>query len=464
MSIENKKIAIKDLLLWDENARFPDKYFNSDQSDLIHFFVAKSDFKIKQLVEEIVKDLDLPQLEKLVVWSDGGSYIVLEGNRRLAAYKILSNPELVSDERLNKYLFTQSSVAKLDSSFLLECIVTDNKNEGFRYIDRKHANNNNEVNWQDTERSTYKVRRGSENHAEFIKIGIARIVRQLDIPEEMKDQILGKGYVTTFFRLVTTGPAKAEFRFEVDEKGALTVRDVDFKEKLKVIIHNVLRKKDFNDNEIDSRSLNKTDKIESYIKSVKIEDAKKVDAEIKNNTVEDIFGNKTVSITPGGKPPKATDKPIALRSRPQPTGLFTSVDIPFRIGNSNLRLLYEELRDIDVAQFPNATHDLLRSFLECSLIAFFKKNNEYEKIQKNAKHNPTLGEMLSHIVNGKCTSITDQNLIETIDQVKTDYDKPYSLERLHMINHNENWVSTERDVRVAWAKLEGLFKILLGSN
>ena len=457
MSIERKSIAIKDLHLWDENARFPDKYFNSDQKDLIQFFLNKSDFKIKQLIEEIVKDFDLPQLEKLVVWNDDSKYVVLEGNRRLTAYKILSNPALVSEEKLNKYLTEQKSILRIDDSFQIECLVADNKNEGLRYIDRKHANNNNEVNWQEPERSTYKVRRGSENQTEFIKIGIARIVRDLDLPEEMKDQILGKGYVTTFFRLVTTVPARAEFGFEVDENGDLIVKDKNFREKLKVIIYQVLRKKDFDNNDVDSRSLNKTDKIETYIKSVKPDDAKKVDAEIKRNTAEDIFGTKTVTISPGGK------KPVTLpRSRPQPTGLFTSVDIPFRIGSANLRILYDELRDIEVAKFPNATHDLLRSFLECSLIVFFKKHKEYSAIQKSGKHNPTLGEMLSHIINGKCKSITDQNLIDTIKQVKTDYDKPYSLERLHMINHNENWVSTEREVRSAWAKLEELFKILLG--
>lgn len=463
MSIENKKIAIKDLLLWDENARFPDKYFNSDQSDLIQFTLNKPDFKIKQLVEEIVKDFDLPQLERLVVWNDDGKFVVLEGNRRVTAYKLLSNPNLVSEEKLNKYLIEQKRNLKIEDSFEIECIVTDDKNEGFRYIDRKHANNNNEVAWQEPERNLYKIRRGSENQIELVKIGIAKVVRGLDLPEEMKDQVLGKGYVTTFYRLVASRAARTEFGFYLDEQGILVARDPDFHEKLKVIIHNVLRKKDFNNQDVDSRSLNKTEKIETYIKSVNPEDAKKVQAEIQQNTTEDIFGTKTVHIA-NPKPTKPIEKSGLMRSKPQPTGLFASVDVPYRIGNANLRILYEELRNIDVATYPNATHDLLRSFLECSLIVFFKKNSEYSAIQKNAKHNPTLGEMLTHIINGKCKSITDRNLIDTINQVKADYDKAYSLERLHMINHNENWVSTERDVRAAWAKLEGLFKLILSSN
>ena len=45
-----KKMKISDLILWDENARFPDKYFNSDEKELVRYFLSKSDFKLKQLI------------------------------------------------------------------------------------------------------------------------------------------------------------------------------------------------------------------------------------------------------------------------------------------------------------------------------------------------------------------------------------------------------------------------------
>ena len=50
MSIEKKSIPINNLRLWDENARFPDQYFNSDEGELINYFLSKPDFKIKQLI------------------------------------------------------------------------------------------------------------------------------------------------------------------------------------------------------------------------------------------------------------------------------------------------------------------------------------------------------------------------------------------------------------------------------
>ena len=90
-------ISIKKLSLWDENARFPDKYFNKTEKELIEYFISKKDFKLIEFAEEVVSEFDLPQLEKLVIYELNGKNIVLEGNRRLAVYKLLDDPDLASD-------------------------------------------------------------------------------------------------------------------------------------------------------------------------------------------------------------------------------------------------------------------------------------------------------------------------------------------------------------------------------
>ena len=99
--------------------------------------------------------------------------------------------------------------------------------------------------------------------------------------------------------------------------------------------------------------------------------------------------------------------------------------------------------------------------MERALIVFFKQVGEYSAIQRSDQHNPKLGEMLTHIINSKSAYIKDSNIINVVKQIKTDYDRPHSLERLNMINHNENWNSTEKEVRSAWSKIEGLMKIIL---
>lgn len=302
MANQIKNIAIKNLTLWDENARFPDKYFNQEESELIDYFLSNPEFKIKSFLQFIVQDFDLPQLENLVVWNNGEQNIVLEGNRRLTVYKLLNNPKLSKDLELQKFIENEKQKISISDDFELACVLVDDKEDAYRYITRKHYNGNNEVSWKETERAHYSRRRGNQNKAELTRIGISKIIRDLDLPEQMKEKVLGKGYETTFYRIISGTPAKEEFGYSFDEQGNLIVKDDQFKEKLKVIVYSVLNKKDIRGNAIDSRALNKNDKIESFIKSINIQDSQKVDEEMKSKTRENIFGDQTILLGP--KPTK----------------------------------------------------------------------------------------------------------------------------------------------------------------
>jgi hypothetical protein len=452
MSITTKEIKIGDLILWDENARLPDKYFNTDETELINYFLSKSDFKIKSLIEAIVKDFDLPQLEKLVVWSNQGQYIVLEGNRRLSAYKLLINPELTDDPSLKKYLIEQKSKTKIDGIYSLECLVTVDKEDGFRYIDRKHANGNNEVNWQDSERAHYNVRRGSKNQVELLKIGITKIVKDLDLPEEMKDQILGSGYVTTFFRILTTTPSKKEYGFEISDTGNLTVKDPEFKEKLKIIIYQVLNKKDFKGNEVDSRSLNKTDKIEDYIKSVDLKDAPKVEAEIQKNTIQNLFGEKNLLMSTGKKQrilPKSTNRSFLI-----PGSCKLCIN-ETKINNIYCELRNDLLLDDSPKAVPNAVGVLFRVFLEISIDYFLEKEG------LNVPKKTTLSGKITRcceIMEKK--DLANKKQLNNIRKVATDHNNILGIQNFHDYLHSYRTQPTSSDLKLKWDNLEEFFQIL----
>jgi hypothetical protein len=452
MSITTKEITIADLKLWDENARFPDKYFNTEETELINYFLSKPDFKIKPLIEAIINDFDLPQLEKLVVWNDNGQNVVLEGNRRLTAYKLLNNPELTGDVSLRKYLTEQKNKTNITDRFLLECLVAENKDDGLRYIDRKHANGNNEVNWQDSERAHYNVRRGSTNQGELLKIGITKIVKELELPDEIKEQILGSGYVTTFFRVITTTPAKKEYGYEIDENGNLTVKDPDFKEKLKIIIYNVLSKKDFKGNDVDSRSLNKTEKIEEYIKSVKVEDVSKVDEEIKKNTAEDLFGEKNIKVNSGGKQkeiPKSTNRTHLI---PASCNLI----IPeVKINNIYRELKDDLLLDDSKRAVPNAVAVLFRVFLETTIDCLLEKEgiNLPDKITLAGK----ITKCCDHLENQK---IATKKQLGNIRKVATDKHHLLGIQNFHDYVHSYKSHPSSSDLKSKWENLQEFFEIV----
>lgn len=449
-----KKFAIKDLTLWDENARFPDKYFNQQESKLINYFLSKSDFKIKQLIESIVKDFDLPQLEKIVVWNDGEENIVLEGNRRLTAYKLLNNPDLVNDKKLQDFIKTEKQKINISDNFELECVLVEDREDAYRYIDRKHYNGNNEVNWKDTERAHYSKRRGSESPLELIKIGIAKIVRELDLPEEMKEQVLGSGYVTTFYRIVTTTPAKREFKYSLDKKGNLFVGNKDFADKLKVIIYSVLNKKDVKGNPIDSRALNKTGKIEEFIKSVDKEDIKKVDEQIKANTTENIFGEKNINIGPSTRKQRVLPKSNSRK-------YLIPRSCSLRIEEFKINNIYRELRDnllLDETSnaVPNAVGVLFRVFLEICLDHYAKMN------QKNFKKDDTISKKIPWVVKSLEDKGYDKKIFNNINKVgSAKKENTYlSIDNFHEYVHSTTTQPSSNELKAKWDNLQSFFETL----
>ncbi|MBI5122641.1 hypothetical protein HZA75_02160, partial [Candidatus Roizmanbacteria bacterium] len=366
-----KNIAIKDLLLWDENARFPDKYFNTTEKELIEYFILKKDFKIKELAEAIIKDFDLPQIEKIVVYEYDERLIVLEGNRRLTVYKLLDNPSLTSNGELKSFFEMLKLKININNNFLIESLISKDREQGLRYIDRKHVFGNNEIGWKDTERALYNARRGRAKKIELFKIALTKNIKKLDIPEPMKEQVLGSGYVTNFYRIVESNPAWQLFGFSLSNSGDLKIKDKDFSEKLKVIIFNVLKKEDFKGNKIDSRSLNKNSEKERYLKSINKDDFVRVEKEIKNSKVKNIFGEESINIS----------KPNLIRSNPKSTtrNYLIPKTCTLQIQQTKINNVYHELKNdllIDDTNkaVPNAVGVLFRVFLEISIDFFLEKS------------------------------------------------------------------------------------------
>lgn len=452
MANQTKNLTIKELTLWDENARFPDKFFNQDESELIKYFLSKSDFKIKLLVESIVRDFDLPQLEKLVVWNDGAQNIVLEGNRRLTAYKILNNPSLVTEKKLIEFLNLERQKISISENFSLECIIVEDREDAFRYIDRKHYNGNYEVNWKDGERANYSIRRGGGGSLELIKSGIAKIVREMSLPEEMKEQILGQGYVTTFFRTVTTKPAQKMYGYYFEDN-AFKVKDTDFTNKLKVIIYSVLNKQDIQGNKIDSRTLNKKEEVEKFLESIKDEDTAKIDEKIKEKTVENIFGEKSVLIAPNT---------VKQKILPKSTNRNNLIPASCRLTIPEIKInnIFHELKDdlfLNGSKniVPNAVGVLFRVFLEISIDYF---------LEKEGIHLPTETKLSGKIT--KCAdvfetkSLANKKQLNNIRKVATDKNNLLNIQNFHDYIHSYKSQPSSSDLIYKWDNLQEFFQIL----
>lgn len=291
--MREEKIKISDLKLYSENPRFPQEYFNKSEKELINYLFNKKGEreKLKDLAKSIIDNIKLIPWERLIVYNEGEDYIVLEGNRRLIIYKLLLNPSLLDDKKLSSIF--EKSKGIIENSLKVDCLVTENLEKGLKYVELKHLETGYKS-WGEPERNKFKIRRGKAGEKEILKTEINKIVKELDLPQKLKEDVLGHGFVTTFYRIIAETPAKNYFGYKI-LKNSLEIQDKDFKDKLKIIIWDVLNKKDSKGKKIDSRSLNKVEEVTEYLTNLDVKkEIPKLEEKIKSSyeTKVDVFNNR----------------------------------------------------------------------------------------------------------------------------------------------------------------------------
>jgi hypothetical protein len=455
MSWQIKEMKIQNIYLDQFNIRIPITY--SSQNALIQDLFSNED--AFDLVKSISQYGIFPD-EFPIVIEEEKKKIVIEGNRRIAALKAMSEPDIVPSFK-NKLMDYQKN--KIET---IRVVIAPDRASAMTLIANKHTINLRRA-WKPL-RQAYFYKSQIENGksietlmSEYPEHDIIKFIRMLDMhklakaidygDEEVSSNVHDerKFPISNLERMYSDPKVRSFLGISFSEKGQVK-GSIPFEEFSKGYSRIV---EDVSSGEIDSRKYNSDKQREEYLK--KIPKSQTPNKQIKGSFSAANTKEKSVPKIEKGK------KEIGHKT---PKGLFQSASVPFKINSSPLKIMYDELRKINVADFSNATHDLLRSFLECSIITFLKAVGHYEKVQKNDNHNPKLSEMLTYLMSPRTHIIVDPNLLQAIDQIKQQYTENYSLERMNMINHNENWVSTEKDVRAAWARLEALFIFLLGDH
>lgn len=283
---EKVELSISDLKLWDENPRFPDEYFKKLEKDLIDYYLHdEKRFELRKFSREVVAEFDLPQVERLTIFDFKGEKIVLEGNRRIAVYKLLTTPTLAKEESDIELFEELRNKIIFPENYKVEANLTTSKEEGLRLVDRKHKKRNNEIGWGELERRNDSVRRSKGTLQDIRRVELGKLIRALSLPKEIIDKVLAKGYITTLYRIIDSEPARKKLDYKVLPDGRIFAKDENkFSNFLKVVVYNVYTKRKFGSkkNNVDSRWLNSTDAIRKYINSLSKNDVKNVQKAIES--------------------------------------------------------------------------------------------------------------------------------------------------------------------------------------
>lgn len=164
-------IHLDKLFIDQTNPRFPPR---ESQNEALYLLATDKKVKLFKLAEDIARQGLNPSESILVESLDGGDdYIVLEGNRRVAALKLVSSAELIQDlglpSPLQKRFLTLHESSKGNLPTYITCAVSS-RAEAKRWIELKHTGENagvGVVQWDGPQRHRF---RGSSPALEIIDL------------------------------------------------------------------------------------------------------------------------------------------------------------------------------------------------------------------------------------------------------------------------------------------------------
>ena len=168
---------------------------------------------------------------------------------------------------------------------------------------------------------------------------------------------------------------------------------------------------------------------------------------------------------------KETDPPPPLkkRSRKQSSYLNTSqIEVPSSYPAA-MHETFEELKNINIQRFPNATMDMLRTVLEKTIKAYAESKNDSIKKWFGRNNLPVpryeqLKDCLTYL-KADLESNGDTKLVQVVQRITSSKPEAWtvSASQLNAMNHNHHISATPDDVEQMWKQMESLIRHMLGS-
>ncbi len=444
-----KEISIAQLFLDPLNPRISDKFEKATQTEVIQELVKRHN--VLKLANEIVKNKDYPELERYIAIEEDGKLLVLEGNRRLAAYKCLVDPGIVPESTREKFK-KLAAQASFDGSEKLEVFIAPSRVDALPVLESKHvrylfepwsmAMRNNFV--KRTKTKTKGVLKADEKK-NIARANFYEIAKNLELPEQVSQvvQDYKKFNITTFYRIVESSVGKKFLGYDINEKGDVIpyIHPAEFLKGLKRIVSDVALEK------VNSRLISKTADIEKkYLDKIEKKDKPNLARVVKKKLK--VGGQVLAQSTKQKKTKLQTD-------------WITSDNYLLYTKQNRIKEILNELKSLKPEDSPNTCAVSLRVLLELSTYAFLEDKGEIKKMvvaakskRKKAKQNlpndwtPTFKQMLQHLIdNGYINS--PQLRKSFLIYIKKDSTQPFLIE-LDQFVHNLHYKPTATDIRNIW--------------
>lgn len=440
------KLKIDDLVLDGDNPRITHA---DGQQQTLQKVVKDQKTKLIRLAESIVEH-GLSPIEKFMVLevsSRPKRFVALEGNRRVAALKLLSNPAAMTG--LDMPDGTQRSMERLAGVFdrtkvePIDAYEVGSRQEGRYWIELRHNGEDSGrgvVNWKPIVAARFRKKEPA--------IQALDMVLEHGGFEEGQAEAIRTGFsLTTFRRLLESKDVRAALGLTIESGQLQTV--LPGSELIKPLRRIV---RDIANRTVDSRKFNKTERMLEYVQGFGKPD--KPD-----------FGKKTTS-----RPIEAIQKSefAAARTRQGVSRRSTTTErrhvvpkqCPVNVTNNRIAEIYQELRVLKLDEANNAIAVLMRVFLEMSVDHFLEKSgvsltfNVPGQGDKDKRLDKKLAEAVDLMISLGVPKRNLDPVVRSISVQKT----PLNIDLLHMYVHNRFATPIRSELTAAWDHAQPLFE------
>jgi Fe-S-cluster formation regulator IscX/YfhJ len=435
---KEQRIKVDNLMLDTKNVRLGSEY--ESESEIVNDLFINED--AIDILENICQNGYFPD-EPPVIVKEKNKFVVLEGNRRVVSLKAMINPDIAPAKFVNRIKNLMQTRIPID---VVSVHIATSRNEAMEYLAAKHTKTTRKP-WTALRRAYfyYAQKENGQSVEELMErykgVDIPSYIKMHEmhnvalslknISDDTRKKISNKGTfnISTLERFYNDKFVQEKVGIEFDKKTgeAKVPSSVDFDKVYSRVVTDIT-----SGIATSRKGLMSDSDRKKYITSV----------------VQEVLDGE--EITKKGKKSAANFKPTRATLNSQkgliPKSFEDTLNAP-GVG----RVMWE-LQNIDYARFPNATADLLRTFLEITLKKYLQEIGELPAPSRQGSY-IFLGNVLQKM-RTNLQAITNHGLVQVISEIEKN--KWY----LDSINHNPDVFAVEDRVKDAWDQVQPLLKFV----
>lgn len=415
---------------------------------------------LRDILENGLNPSDIP-----IVMPDptrGNGYVVLEGNRRIAALKLLYKPSILTNAVMRQKFIKLHNEFKGKEVKTIECLVMNSREEANLWIERKHEGEMNgagTVKWNTIQSGRFRANKSGKNTRAVQLIDFMREASEGD--QEFAEE-LQRVSATNLERLLSTPDVRSALGIEYNH-GEYSSR-LEWSEILKGLKEVVRRlsQEDFNVRAIYHREDrmqfldtipqdNLPDKSKKSESTWKLKDFT-ISSQLSKTTMvrEEKHDNELASNREG-----VGDKPH--RERPTGRDTFIPESLILTIPDNRSNRIYKELKQMSHITLTNSCAVMMRVFLELSVDCYLEefhllKNGALSASKDSRDLKQKTNEVINHLNQTK--TYLDPAKAKGIRTEVNNDQSLFGVDTLNAYVHNLNFNPIPDNLMLLWDNIE----------